>query len=127
MPFGSHEANVLRNYLDICMELPWNVESKLNIDINRARKILDAVGEPDLLPPLPSPPPPCAASFTWPTLEVLKQQNLNLREFLDIIEAKLLDEALEAAAGVRNQAAEILGIKRTTLIEKLKKRGLKAD
>ncbi len=91
------------------------------------RKILDAVGEPDLLPPLPSPPPPCAASFTWPTLEVLKQQNLNLREFLDIIEAKLLDEALEAAAGVRNQAAEILGIKRTTLIEKLKKRGLKAD
>ena len=42
MPFGSHEANVVRNYLDICMELPWNVESKLNIDINRARKILDA-------------------------------------------------------------------------------------
>ena len=43
------------------------------------------------------------------------------------MEARLLDEALEAAAGVRNQAAEILGIKRTTLIEKLKKRGLKAD
>ncbi len=89
------------------------------------RKILDAVGEPDTLPPLPA--PSSSGTFTWPTLEVLKQQKMGLREFLDIVEAKLLDEALEAAAGVRNQAAEILGIKRTTLIEKLKKRGLKAD
>lgn len=89
------------------------------------RKILDAVGEPDTLPPLPAPVP--SGTFVWPSLEVLKQQGVGLREFLDIMEAKLLDEALEAAAGVRNQAAEILGIKRTTLIEKLKKRGLKAD
>jgi DNA-binding NtrC family response regulator len=29
---------------------------------------------------------------------------------------------LQRADGVKNQAAEILGIKRTTLIEKLKKR-----
>ena len=89
------------------------------------RKILDAVGEPDTLPPLPA--PPSSGTFAWPTLEVLKQQNMGLREFLDTVEAKLLDEALETAAGVRNQAAEILGIKRTTLIEKLKKRDLKTD
>lgn len=89
------------------------------------RKILDAVGEPDALPPLPA--PPSSGIFTWPTLKTLKQQNMGLREFLDTVEAKLLDEALESAGGVRNQAAEILGIKRTTLIEKLKKRDLKAD
>jgi DNA-binding NtrC family response regulator len=37
---------------------------------------------------------------------------------------RLLREALQKAGGVKNQAAEILGIKRTTLIEKLKKRKL---
>jgi DNA-binding NtrC family response regulator len=34
----------------------------------------------------------------------------------------LLTEALEESDGVKNQAAELLGVKRTTLIEKLKKR-----
>ncbi|HCG04611.1 MAG TPA: sigma-54-dependent Fis family transcriptional regulator, partial [Desulfovibrio sp.] len=38
------------------------------------------------------------------------------------VEERLLDEALSMAEGVKNQAAEILGIKRTTLIEKLKKK-----
>jgi len=38
------------------------------------------------------------------------------------VETRLIDEALEKASGVKNQAAEFLGIKRTTLIEKLKKR-----
>lgn len=41
MPFGSHEANVVRNYLDICMGLPWNKTSRLSIDINKAKRILD--------------------------------------------------------------------------------------
>ena len=42
----------------------------------------------------------------------------------DLLENKIIDEALAKADGVKNQAAEYLGIKRTTLIEKLKKRGL---
>ena len=41
MPFGSHEAAVVRSYLDTCLELPWNTYSKERLDINRARKILD--------------------------------------------------------------------------------------
>ena len=47
---------------------------------------------------------------------------LGLKEFLDAVEERLLDEALTKSDGVKNQAAELLGIKRTTLIEKLKKR-----
>ena len=47
----------------------------------------------------------------------------NLKDFLDVMENRLIDEALGKAEGVKNQAAELLGIKRTTLIEKLKKRG----
>jgi ATP-dependent Lon protease len=41
MPFGSHEANVIRSYLDTCLALPWNKLSKISIDIDKARKVLD--------------------------------------------------------------------------------------
>lgn len=40
-PFGSAEASVIRNYLDTCLEVPWNKESKTNIDLARTAKILD--------------------------------------------------------------------------------------
>ena len=41
-PFGSHEGSVLRNYLDVCLELPWNKKSKERVNVAAARKILDA-------------------------------------------------------------------------------------
>ncbi|SDF86154.1 sigma-54 interaction domain-containing protein [Desulfovibrio legallii] len=61
-------------------------------------------------------------AFVWPDLAVLTTHGLNLKDFLDAVEGRLIDEALDRAEGVKNQAAELLGIKRTTLIEKLKKR-----
>jgi len=39
--FGSAEASVIRNYLDTCLELPWNTTTTERIDIAAARKILD--------------------------------------------------------------------------------------
>lgn len=59
--------------------------------------------------------------FRWPAIADMQAHNLALKDFLENIEARLLAEALKQSDGVRNQAAEILGIKRTTLIEKLKK------
>ena len=41
-PFGSAEATVLRNYLDTCLELPWNKKTKDRVDVAAAKKILDA-------------------------------------------------------------------------------------
>lgn len=41
MPFGSHEATVVRSYLDTCLDLPWNKETKENFDLDTARKVLD--------------------------------------------------------------------------------------
>ena len=41
-PFGSAEASVLRNYLDVCLELPWSKRSRERINVEAARKILDA-------------------------------------------------------------------------------------
>ena len=40
-PFGSAESSVLRSYLDVCLELPWNVRTEDVTDIARAKKILD--------------------------------------------------------------------------------------
>jgi len=40
--FGSPEASVLRNYLDICLDIPWNKRTHDRVDIDAARKILDA-------------------------------------------------------------------------------------
>ncbi len=41
MPYGSHEASVIRLYLDTCLELPWKKASKEKLDLKRARKVLD--------------------------------------------------------------------------------------
>ena len=41
MPYGSHEASVIRLYLDTCLELPWKKSSKEKLDLKRAQRILD--------------------------------------------------------------------------------------
>lgn len=41
MPFGSHEASVIRGYLETCLELPWNTLSREHIDIAKAKRVLD--------------------------------------------------------------------------------------
>lgn len=41
MPSGSHEASVIRLYLDTCLELPWHKASKEKLDLKRAQKVLD--------------------------------------------------------------------------------------
>ncbi|HIY72798.1 MAG TPA: endopeptidase La [Candidatus Intestinimonas merdavium] len=40
-PFGSAEATVIRNYLDVLLDLPWNKRTKERTDVAAARKILD--------------------------------------------------------------------------------------
>ncbi|WP_432737826.1 sigma-54 interaction domain-containing protein [Maridesulfovibrio sp. FT414] len=65
------------------------------------------------------------AGFYWPTLDDMQEHSSDgLKDFLEQIEDRLLMEALEKSAGVKNKAAELLGVKRTTLIEKIKKRKL---
>jgi len=41
-PFGSAEASVLRNYLDVCLDLPWNKKTTDRVDLKAAERILDA-------------------------------------------------------------------------------------
>ena len=40
-PYGSPEANVLRNYLETCLELPWTASTKDCLNIKRVKAALD--------------------------------------------------------------------------------------
>ena len=40
-PFGSSEGTVIRNYLDVCLDLPWNKKTRERVDVKAARKVLD--------------------------------------------------------------------------------------
>ena len=40
-PFGSAESAVIRNYLDVCLEMPWNTTTKERINVDVARKTLE--------------------------------------------------------------------------------------
>ncbi len=40
-PYSSAEASVLRNYLDVCLEMPWGTETKERASVSAARKILE--------------------------------------------------------------------------------------
>ena len=41
MPEGSHEASVIVSYVETCLDLPWNVSSKEDINLRKAKSILD--------------------------------------------------------------------------------------
>ena len=55
----------------------------------------------------------------------LPSDGLALREVVDDIETDLILQALEQTSWNKNRASQLLGLNRTTLIEKIKKKGLK--
>ena len=40
-PYGSAEASVIRNYLDVCLDMPWNKFTRDRADVAKTRTILD--------------------------------------------------------------------------------------
>ena len=40
-PFGSAEGAVIRGYLDVCLEMPWNTYTKERVSVDAARKVLE--------------------------------------------------------------------------------------
>lgn len=57
-------------------------------------------------------------------VEVSREKPLNLAEFVRELEHSIIVSALEVVGGVKAQAAVILGMKRTTLVEKMKRYGI---
>ncbi len=58
------------------------------------------------------------------SLAVLPEQGLDLREHLLTIERQLIEQALQRSRGTVAQAARLLNLRRTTLVEKMRKLGM---
>ncbi len=56
--------------------------------------------------------------------QVLSPEGVDLNLMLDEIENNMILQALEISKGVKSKAASLLGLNRTTLIEKMKKRAI---
>ena len=54
----------------------------------------------------------------------IPEQGISLENLVNEFENKLIFQALEKAGGVKSKAAQLLQINRTTLVEKMKKKGL---
>ena len=57
----------------------------------------------------------------------LPEEGVNLKEMLADLEVELIRQALESQDGVVARAADLLGMRRTTLVEKMKKYGMSKD
>ncbi|WP_036821029.1 sigma-54 dependent transcriptional regulator [Photobacterium sanctipauli] len=57
----------------------------------------------------------------------LPPEGLNLKEMLAELEVEMIRQALEAQSGVVARAADMLGMRRTTLVEKMRKYGLSKE
>ena len=62
----------------------------------------------------------------YDTMEV-DETGIDLDGLIGSIERDLIRKALERAGGVRSKAARLLGLNRTTLLEKIKKMGIEAE
>lgn len=59
--------------------------------------------------------------------QILSTEGVDLNMMLDEIENNMIVQALEISKGVKSKAASLLGLNRTTLIEKLKKKAIELN
>ncbi|MGL4205191.1 MAG: sigma-54 dependent transcriptional regulator [Aeromonadaceae bacterium] len=65
--------------------------------------------------------PPVEEPLHDPFAQVLPEDGVNLKEMLAELEIEMIRQALEMQDGVVARAADMLGMRRTTLVEKMKK------
>ncbi len=65
-----------------------------------------------------------AQSYAQPVMQDLPADGLDLKEFLSELEVRFISQALERHDYIVARAAEILGLRRTTLVEKMRKYNL---
>jgi sigma-54 specific flagellar transcriptional regulator A len=75
--------------------------------------------------PIDEDPAPMAPEFVDALLDNIPS-GFDLRNYLEALERQLIERALQSASGTVAQAARLLGLRRTTLVEKLRKYSLTA-
>jgi sigma-54 specific flagellar transcriptional regulator A len=106
------------------------VEEQVALSDEAALTVLESEAfEPQPLEPNRLAPTAIEAATLDPfeALTILPQEGLDLRAHLLAIERRLIEQALERANGTVAHAARLLNLRRTTLVEKLRKLGIAAD
>ncbi|MDR3038063.1 MAG: sigma-54 dependent transcriptional regulator [Candidatus Adiutrix sp.] len=80
--------------------------------------------EPPAEPPAESPPASKSPPALYGGEGNFPPGGVDFNALVSAFEDKLIADALAAAGGVKNQAARLLGLNRTTLVEKMRKKGL---
>jgi sigma-54 specific flagellar transcriptional regulator A len=62
-----------------------------------------------------------------PSVRLLPEEGFDLKNYLEDLERGLILQALERCDGVVAQSARMLGVRRTTLVEKMRKYGLQRE
>lgn len=70
---------------------------------------------------------PAATGVSAAATTHLPNAGIDLRDHMASIELSLINEALERTSGVVAHAAQLLGLRRTTLVEKLRKYGIERE
>jgi len=116
------QIQISQTAMRVLMAYPWpgNVRQLENaveraVTLGGGRKEIDVV---DLPPEIQDVPQALATPFVE-----FPDDGLDLPAYLTSIERDLIRRSLERTGGNRNKAAELLRIKRTTLVEKLKRLG----
>ncbi|MFQ2674844.1 sigma-54 dependent transcriptional regulator [Aeromonas caviae] len=88
---------------------------------------LTEMDERDALAAVFQSPPELEPGIAMPLPMQLPQEGVNLKEMLADLEVELIRQALESQDGVVARAADLLSMRRTTLVEKMKKYGMSKD
>ncbi|MBL0554932.1 sigma-54 dependent transcriptional regulator [Aeromonas caviae] len=88
---------------------------------------LTEMDERDALAAVFQSPPELDPGIAIPLPMQLPQEGVNLKEMLADLEVELIRQALESQDGVVARAADLLSMRRTTLVEKMKKYGMSKD
>ena len=106
------------------------VEEEVSLSDEGALSVLESEAfEPRPLEPSRLAPTAIEAATLDPfaALTILPQEGLDLRAHLLAIERRLVEQALERSNGTVAHAARLLNLRRTTLVEKLRKLGMAVD
>jgi DNA-binding NtrC family response regulator len=118
---GAAVTGVTAEALDALMRHRWpgNVRELENL-IERlvVLKKSGVIGRDDLPDRLKTPAEPAQGIPAIP----FPPEGLNLSAVLDDVESQLILKALDLSNGVKSRAAQLLGLNRTTLVEKMKKK-----
>jgi sigma-54 specific flagellar transcriptional regulator A len=90
------------------------------IELGDLPKRIQAVSPVPILPA----PPAETSGLMEITLDHADFRRLQLKGLLELLETRLIRQALDKSDGVVAQAAECLGLRRTTLVEKIRKLGI---